>query len=193
MMILNMKSGVDKRINGKGASNALGQLGFSNESGFALVTAIIISVVVFVMISALLYFAMKSTTMSGAGKRYATACQANDGIIEMLKDGIMHLDSLPGGFPVTCQENYDFTWAMGKQNTVCTLNFTVPGLGTTYSAVATVYMAGFGVQPGYRIEFPPRAYAGGGNGISTMYRFDVQVTAPNNTRCDNAALYRNYK
>lgn len=170
--------------------------GLSSQNGFALVTAIIISVAVFVLIIGMLYFTTKSTTMTGAGKRYATACEAADGVVEMVKDGIMNSDSLPNGFPTVCNENYNFSWAVGQVSTYCTLNFSsLQGtvLGTTYNATAKIYLTGSGVGAGYRIEFPPRAYAGGGNGISSVYRIYLKVTGPNNASCENSVLFRNFK
>jgi hypothetical protein len=165
----------------------------SNQTGFALVTAIIISFAVFSLIIGILYFATKSTTMSGAGKRYATACQAADGAIEMMKDGLMHSDSLPPGFPTACDEGYAFTYAVGLPSTACTMNITsLQGtvLGTTYQATAKIYMAASYVQPGYRIEFPPRGYAGGSSGIAKIFRINMKVTGPDNAGCENSVLFR---
>jgi Tfp pilus assembly protein PilX len=168
----------------------------SNESGFALIMALVISLAVFILIVGMLYFTTRSTTMTGAGKRYATACEAADGVVEIVKDAVMHSDSLPAGFPTACTESYDFTWAVGQVSQICTLNFTsLQGtvLGTTYNATAKINMTGSGVSPGYRIEFPPRAYAGGGNGISSVYRIYIKVAGPNNTSCENSVLFRNFK
>jgi len=168
-------------------------LRLSNQTGFALVTAIIISFAVFSLIIGILYFATKSTTMSGAGKRYATACEAADGAIEMMKDGVMHSDSLPPGFPTTCSEGYAFTYAVGLPATACTMNITsLQGtvLGTSYQATAKIYMAASYVQPGYRIEFPPRGYAGGSSGIAKIFRINMKVTGANNAGCENSVLFR---
>jgi hypothetical protein len=190
------RNSMRRKTDGRQLSRTADRFRLSNEDGFALVTAIIISAAVMVLIIGMLYFTTRSTTMTGAGKRYATACEAADGVVEMVKDAIMHSDSLPAGFPAACNESYDFSWAVGQTSQKCTLNFSsLQGtvLGTTYTATAKINMTGSGVSPGYRIEFPPRAYAGGGNGISSVYRIDISVTGPNNASCENSVLFRNFK
>ncbi len=166
-----------------------------NQNGFALITALIISIAVFSLIFAMLYFVTQSTIMSGAGKRYATASEAADGAVEMVKDGVMHSDSLAPNFPVNCNEGMSFTRAVGIMSQNCTLNITsLQGtLGTTYNATATVSMTGTRHLPGYRIEFPPKAYAGGTIGVERAYKIDVKVTGPNNTGCENSVLFRHVK
>jgi len=172
----------------------LGQSALKNQQGFALVTAIIISVAVFVLITGMLYFATKSTTMSGVGKRYATACEAADGLAEIMKDAIMHSDSPPAGVPAICSgsgENYNFSYAVGTQSTPCTMSLTLPGaVGTIYQALVNINMTAIARSGGYSAEFPPRGYAGGGNGTSEIFRIDLKVTGPNNTQCENSILYR---
>lgn len=168
-----------------------------NQNGFALVTAIIISVAVFVLITGMLYFSTRSTSMSGVGKRYATACEAADGLGEIMKDAIMHPDSPPAGVPAICSgsgESYNFSYAAGTQSTPCTMSISLPGtIGTTYQALVNVMMTAIARSGGYSVEFPPRGYAGGGNGTSQIFRIDLKVTGPNNTRCENSILYRNFK
>jgi hypothetical protein len=164
----------------------------SNQTGFALVTAIIISFAVFSLIIGILYFATKSTTMSGAGKRYATACEAADGAIEMMKDGVMHSDSLPPGFPTTCNESYAFSYAVGIPSTACTMNIaSLQGtvLGTSYQATAKIYMAATYMVPGWKIDFPPTGSAGM-SGMAKIYRINMKVTGANNAGCENSVLFR---
>lgn len=191
------KSGNNMNLitNLKQTGRALVSFRLSNQKGFALVTAIIISVAVFVMIIGMLYFVTKSTTMSGLGKQYATACEAADGAAEILKDGIVNLTQLPSGMPSTCNEGYSFNLAATTFSKPCTMNLTLPGvLGTTYQVLVTVTMTGYKVSSGYRIEFPPKPYAGGGNGIIDTYKFAIQVVGggSNNTKCENSVLYRNF-
>jgi hypothetical protein len=198
-MITKSENNMNLMTNLKQVNRTLGCFKLSNQNGFALVTAIIISVAVFIMIVGMLYFVTKSTTMSGMGKTYTTSCEAADGTAEIVKDGIVNLASLAQlstGIPTTCNEGYSFYTAATTVSQPCTINLTLPGaLGTTYQALATITMSGFKIQPGYRIEFPPKAYAGGGNGIIDNYKIAIQVVGggTNNTKCENTVFYRNFK
>ena len=59
-----------------------------NERGIALVMALIITLVVFLLIMSTIYVTTTSTKISGAGKRYASASEAADGAVEVMKDAI---------------------------------------------------------------------------------------------------------
>ncbi len=63
----------------------------STKNGVALVAALVITLAVAVLTIGTLYVVTQSTAMSGAGKRYATASEAADGSIEVMKAAIQLL------------------------------------------------------------------------------------------------------
>ncbi|OGW29542.1 MAG: hypothetical protein A2X56_12970 [Nitrospirae bacterium GWC2_57_13] len=168
--------------------------GVRTERGVALVTALIVTLVVFLLIMSTLYVITTSTSMSGAGKRYATAADAGDGVVELTKELITVIwrdDDRPPAFPTEpCDgETYDVAYAVATLNTKCTQTLTLPGIGTSYTATVTIeYLYAVG-QAGSRIEFPPR-YVAGMSGVGLYYRIITIVTGPNNTTAENSVLYR---
>lgn len=171
---------------------------FKDENGFALVTALLMSAVIMIMAAAVLYFLAQSTTMSGAGKRYATAEAAADGVIQNLKDAITQInrgDDMSSLIPTsncTDQNNnpqsYNLTQAVQVQNQLCKLATTVPGTIGTYSVEFTVEFLYSLKLAGSSMKFAHTAGAPPSN--SLYYRITSKVVGPNNETAENAALYR---
>lgn len=162
-----------------------------NEKGIALVMALIIGLVVLVILTGIIYFVIQSVAMSGAGKRYATASEAADGAVEVMKDAV---NLILMGEPVSpllivdtnnCLVNAAFT-----DNQSCTTTITLPGpnLFTGFTADITVERLYSKELPGGRLEF---ARAGGGvPATGIYYRINTVVTGPGGTRAESSALYR---
>lgn len=161
-----------------------------DESGFALITALLMSVIIMLMAAVVLYVISQSTTMSGAGKRYATASEAADGSIEVLKDAInviQHGDTLAALFPTgncitTAIQN------QGPQGACNTTTITLPGTIGSYTATVAVTNLYTLSLPGGRLEFARSA--GGPPSTAIFYRISTKVVGPNNEVAENAALYR---
>ncbi len=161
-----------------------------NQRGIALLMALIITFVVFMMIVTTIYMVTTSTKVSGAGKRYATACEASDGAVEIMKTAINLVEY---GQPMN---TLPFTTVSG--NLLTALTSTAPAVvsvnlqGTTpltnYSAQITVQMLYRSGLPGGRIEFGRSA--GGSGGTAIYFKISTMVAGPNNTTCENTVVYR---
>ncbi len=166
------------------------------DGGVALVTALIITAVVFLLIMSSLYVITSSTSISGAGRRYATASEAADGAVELAKDTISltwRIEDLPSIVPAgPCEgKSYDLSYAAQNLNNPCTKTITLPGtMNEYYKATVTIeYLYSTG-QAGSRIEFPPR-FVGGMSGVGLYYRITTIVTdKKKNTTAENSVLYR---
>ncbi len=64
---------------------------YDNERGFALVMALILSVVVLATVSALLYLIIQGTSMSGYQKRYETSLESAKGGVDFVTKAIIPL------------------------------------------------------------------------------------------------------
>lgn len=162
-----------------------------DEKGIALIMALIIVLAVLVIFTGIIYFVIQSVAMSGAGKRYATASEAADGAVEVMKDAINLIlmgepvDALPIVDTNNCLVDATFT-----DNQSCTTSLTLPGpdLFTGFTANITVERLYSKELPGGRLEF---ARAGGGvPAIGVYYRINTVVTGPGGTRAESSALYR---
>ncbi|MEK6698005.1 MAG: hypothetical protein AABZ10_03075 [Nitrospirota bacterium] len=167
------------------------------DGGVALVTALIITAVVFLLIMSSLYVITSSTSISGAGKRYATASEAADGAVELAKDTISltwRIEDLPSIIPTGACEggpSYDLSYAVQNLNSPCTKTITLPGTMNEYykATVTIVYLYSAG-QAGSRIEFPPR-FVGGMSGVGLYYKITTIVRdTKKNTSAENSVLYR---
>jgi hypothetical protein len=161
-----------------------------NEQGIALVIALMISLAVMVLIISTLYFVTQSTSMSGAGKRYATASEAADGAVEVMKDAVNLIlvgepvDSLPiADNDPPCLLN-----AVFSDDQSCTTTLTLPGTVGDFNASIVIMRLYSSPIPGGRIEF---ARAGGGAPTTAIYyRINTIVTGKGGTRAETSALYR---
>lgn len=161
----------------------------ANEKGIALVIALLMSVAIMALAAGVLYFITQATGMSGAGKRYATASEAADGAVNVIKDTInLTMWGEPpaaGLFPgVNC-----LSTAILTEGSLCTTTITLPGtVGGSYTATITLLRLYSVALPGGRLEFARSA--GGLSSTAIFYRINSTVTGPNNTRAENSALYR---
>ncbi len=157
------------------------------EKGIALVTALIITLVVFLLVGSVWYATMKSTRMSS--HIYADACEAADGAIQMSKDAInqaMVGDPAPSVFSGTfsnCLRNNVTT-----VNATCTSQLTLPGTMGDFTASVNLTPIFQGNIRLATTRFPPSST---GNTSSVFYRIVTVVTGPGNAQCENAVVYRN--
>ena len=163
-----------------------------HQKGIALVMALIITLVVFLLVMSTLYMVNTSTIISGAGKRYASAAEAADGAVDVMKESIMLIRR---GDPIS---NMPFSDTSGLAlavfqsytPTTVTLDLSGTGLLTTYQAKITIQKIGEKALIGTRIEFGRAGTGGGGGGSAVYYKINVVVTGPNNTKAETDALYR---
>lgn len=164
------------------------------QKGVALIVALLMSVAIMALAAGVLYFLTQSTTMSGAGKRYATAAEAADGAVNVVKDSI---NLIMWGEAITalpiatgnCSEGYALSNAVLNNNTTCSTAINLPSaLGGSYTANVTVTRLYSVTLPGGRLEFARSA--GGVSSNAIFYRITATVTGPDNSVAENSALYR---
>lgn len=161
------------------------------QKGVALIVALLMSVAIMALAAGVLYFLTQSTTMSGAGKRYATAAEAADGAVNVVKDSI---NLIMWGEAITaltgnCSEGYALSNAVLNNNTTCSTAIDLPApLGGSYTANVTVTRLYSVTLPGGRLEFARSA--GGVSSNAIFYRITATVTGPDNSVAENSALYR---
>lgn len=164
------------------------------EHGVALVTALIITAVVFMLIMSALYMISSSTVVSGAGKRYATAAEAADGAVEVMKEAInLFMYGEPvSALPLQEDTTGDLTTAIlqsGAANArTVTLNLPSTTWLQRYTARITVENLYTKSLPGGRIEFGRSA--GGAGSTAVYFRIATVVEGPDNTKAETTALYR---
>lgn len=183
---------------------------FGNNRGVALLIALLISVAVMAMVAGVLYFVTQSTSMSGAGKRYATASEAADGAVQVVKNTIfltINGDTAPQIFcaaancgtvtdttvtpnNITFTDAYTcLTTAVVNQGQSCATAITLPGISGSYTANVTVTRLYSVSIPGGRLEFARSA--GGAPSTAVFYRITTRVVnTSDNTTAENSALYR---
>lgn len=165
-----------------------------NERGIALVMALVISLVVMLIITGVLYFIIQSTTMSGAGKRYATAAEAADGAVEVMKDTINlimvgeSVSYITSTLPVVDAATPCLLDAVLTENQICTVTITLPGTVRGFTATVVFERLYSSTLPGGRLEF---ARGGGAPTTGIYYRINTVVAADaGGTRAETTALYR---
>ena len=161
--------------------------------GIALVSALLVSLAVMLLVMSTLYFVTQATSMSGAGKRYATASEAADGAVEVMKDAV---NLIMMGEPVSSLPIQDASppclldSILFDENADCKTTLTMPGTGffDDYKASMTVTRLYTTSLPGSRTEF---ARAGGGAPTTAVYfRISTVVTGTGSTKAETTALYR---
>jgi hypothetical protein len=180
--------GKERRTNFLSTSYCL----LSNDKGMALVIALVISLAVMLVIMSTLYFVSQSTSMSGAGKRYATASEAADGAVEVMKDGInlILMGEPVSALPIADASPPCLLDSVLNENVSCTASLTLPGTGLfdDYNANITIARLYTTSLPGSRLEF---ARAGGGApATAVFFRINTVVTGSAGTRAETSALYR---
>lgn len=173
------------------------------EKGIALVTALIITLVAFMLVASTLYMIMQSTTMSGAGRAYASAEEAGDGAVQIAKEYITLVnmnDMLPSIFESTvCRDrdynvvlayNLDFAITNSSTNTPCTVRLSLPAAaGAAYVADVTITRLFTVRPPGNRIVFAESASSPSKPAV--FYRVETRVEdTSTHSVAENAALYR---
>lgn len=168
-----------------------------NQKGVALLMALIITLVVFLLIGSTIYMVTLSTTMSGAGKRYASASEAADGAVNIVKESI---NLARGGEQVlgayknsgNCIEGSTIQDRITKGSLACTAELDLPGtFGASYEGMVSVQRVFTADAHGSRIEFA-RAGGSGGGGRLIFYRITVLVKGknPSDATAENSVLYR---
>ena len=159
----------------------------TNE-GIALVIALIISLVVMFLIISTVYFVTLSTSMSGAGKRYATVSEAADGAVEVMRDAI---NLMMAGEPVTSLPIADgeppcLVDSIIEGTAKCTAALILPSADffSSYEAKMTVTRLYSTDAPGTSIDFLDK------KGTAVYYRINTVVAGPAGTRAETAVLYR---
>jgi Tfp pilus assembly protein PilX len=162
-----------------------------NEQGVALIMSLIITLVVFLLIMSTIYVTTTSTKISGAGKRFATASEAADGAVEVMKDAINLITySEPiDELPLTDTANLLTALSDPPNNpTKVTLDLAGTSLFTTYTAEIIVERLYSKNIPGSRAQHFRSTGVPGGKAV--FYRINAVVTGPNNSRAETTALYR---
>lgn len=166
-----------------------------NSKGVALVMALIITLVIFLLVGSVMFFLNQSSTMSGVGKRYSTASEAADGAVNVVKDTInlvMWGDPVSSIFPgggACSGQSYVLSEALLSENMPCTTSITLPAAMTgSYTATVTVVRLYSVTLPGGRLEFARTA--GGVASTAVFYRITTMVRGTDNTSAENSALYR---
>ncbi|MFZ3137709.1 MAG: hypothetical protein WA126_10015 [Thermodesulfovibrionales bacterium] len=162
------------------------------ERGVALVAALMISLSVMLLIVSTVYFVLHSTSISGAGKRYATASEAADGAVEVMKDSIhpIIMAEPVSSLPIVDSSPPCLVDSVLSEGTSCTTTLTLPGssLFSDYNAQITVMRLYTSSLPGSRLDFP---LAGGGAPTTAVYfRINTLVKGPGGARAETSALYR---
>ncbi|MCK9418485.1 MAG: pilus assembly PilX N-terminal domain-containing protein [Nitrospirae bacterium] len=166
------------------------RLAIGNERGIALVMALIITLVVFLLIMSTVYMTTTATKISGAGKRYASASEAADGAVEVMKDAInltMYGEPI-SSLPLTNTSGLLNALSNINAPTKVTVNLSGTSLFQTYTAEIIVERLYSQAIPGGRLEFARSA--GGSGGTAVYYKINTVVTGPNNSRAETTALYR---
>lgn len=159
-----------------------------NDKGIALITSLLMSMVIMVMVTGVLYFITQSTKMSGAGKRYATADEAAVGAVNVMKDTInltLWGDTVAPLFP----SGNCISAAILTQNNPCQTTLNLPAaLGGNFTATVTLNRLFTRALPGGRLEFSRSA--SGAPSTAIFFRITTKVTGPNSATAENSMLYR---
>lgn len=160
-----------------------------NQQGVALLTALLMSLVIMAMVTGTLYFVTQSTKMSGAGKRYATAEEAAEGTIDIMKDAINF--TIWGGDPtdITAISSACLAEAVLLKKPPCGVTITLPSADIgNFTAAVTLERLFSRALPGGRLEFSRSA--GGAPSTAIFFKITTTVKGPRNTKAENSALYR---
>lgn len=163
--------------------------------GIALVSALIIVMVVFLLVMSSLYVITQSTIMSGVGKRYASSSEAADGAVIVMKDAIRHLtfaeplSDLPFTGP-DVSKLVDVVLGTGIYDSA-TVALTLPGtqMLSTYSCSITLERLYTTSRPGSTVRFPPEI-SGGSGGVDQYFRINTAVEGADKAKAESVVLYR---
>ena len=173
-----------------------------NDSGIALVMALIITLVVFLLVASTLYVVIQSTKMSGTQKYYKTACEASDGAVEIMKDAINAFSYASGDVPSLLSSSSCLKGAVIVGGPPCKITFNLPSsMSATFDASVTVTRLYVTAMPGGTLEFSSSRSFGGKTAI--YYRIQTNVFGPkvsdgfggftqqqNSSTCENSVVFR---
>ena len=170
----------------------------SKESGIALVTALVITVVVLMLISSLTYLFTKGFQTNIINRQFTTVYEAANGGVEY-GTGVINVylttTALPNNVGLTGGTNVNN--ALGCTNTADTGIITARTADGTYTITTTIQCLGSKPIPGYggALKFPPPPALSGGGGSATKYIYysiisnATETTGPTN-RGRTEAIYR---
>lgn len=171
----------------------------SKESGIALVTALVITVVVLMLISSLTYLFTKGFQTNIINRQFSTVYEAANGGVEY-GTGVVNVylttTALPNNVGVTGAST-NINNALGCSNTTDTGIITAMTADGTYTITTTIRCLGSKPIPGYggALKFPPPPALSAGGGSATKYIFysiisnATETTGPTN-RGRTEAIYR---
>jgi hypothetical protein len=149
----------------------------SKESGIALVTALVITVVVLMLISSLTYLFTKGFQTNIINRKFSTVYEAANGGVEYTT-GLVNA-YLSGTTPSDTAADANFSTVANCTSTATTSVVSAKTADGNYTITTTIQCLGSKPIPGYggALKFPPPARAGGGTGGSaTKYIFYSIVT-----------------
>jgi hypothetical protein len=155
--------------------------------GIALVSALLISLAIMCLIIATIYFLIVSTGIAGAGKRYATASEAADGAVEVMKNAVNLLmtGEPASSLPLIDNDPPCLIDSVIEGKLSCTVSLSLPGPGlNNYKAAITVARLYASDLPGSGMDFISK------KGPAVFYRINTVVAGPGSTRAETTALYR---
>lgn len=145
----------------------------SKESGIALVTALIITVVVLMLISSLTYLFTKGFQTNIINRQFSTVYEAANGGVEYTT-GLVN-SYLIGSTPSDSAADANFSTVANCTDTTIQSQVSAKTADGSYTITTTIKCLGNKPIPGYggALKFPPPpALAGGGTGgLATKYIF----------------------
>ncbi len=160
----------------------------ASQRGIAMVFALILSLTIMALAAGVLYFVNQSSQMSGAGKMYATASEAADGTVNLMKDVITKtiradetLDTLIANTGLTDTTVCLTPTILGSTLAPCPMSVL---LGAYTANIALTFLSRL---PKGSIEF---ADQNGTSSVVTSYKINVAVVGPDNTSAEDSVLYR---
>jgi Tfp pilus assembly protein PilX len=174
-----------------------------NDRGIALVMALIITLLVFLLVASTMYVVTQSMKMSGTQKYYKTACEASDGAVEIMKDAINAFSSASVvNVPSLLSSSSCLQGAVIAGGPPCKITFNLPSsMSATFDASVTVTRLYATAMPGGTLEFASSRSFGGKTAI--YYRIQTNVFGPkvsdgfggftqqpNSSACENSVVFR---
>lgn len=168
------------------------QTALTTERGIALVLALIITTVVFLLSASTLYVITQGTGISGPV--YKTCWSAADGSVKILVDAIENkFYGQPISAVFTNQNAFNTCLDAGvlSGGAACQDTIILPGAMGSYQANVSVTRLFYKIIPGSaggieKTKGPKESTVGSG----IFFRVVTTVRGPNNTSCENAVVYR---
>lgn len=177
----------------------------SKESGIALVTALVITVVILMLIGSITYLYFKGLGTNIINRQFSTVYEAANGgveyasgIVSALSDGTMTVSDV-GNVVVTGDGTVTLSDIANCSNTTETATITAKTADAKYTITTTIQCVGSKPLPGYggalRFPPPPSAAGGGIGSTATLYVFfSIRADATESSNSSNKgrteAIYR---